>query len=161
MLRIQFIEEVDPSTLEMDIEKLFYSTNVVDDPIVRKCISSIEKGEYYDKNFYIDRFGCKLSMDDMSTGCKAAICVHLNPEKNISLMECGTNVRDFIIKNMSKGNIAIYDDDILISSIKGTAIDVVMDNYRFKDIDRLNFYLTDERPFTPNLSISGIEVLQT
>lgn len=126
---------------------------------MRNCISSIEKGEYYDKNFYIDRFGCKLSMDDMSTGCKAAICVHLNPEKNISLAECGVNARDFIIKNLSEGSIAIYDDDILVSDINKTPIDVAMDNYRFKNIDRLNFYLTDERPFTPNLSIPGIEVL--
>lgn len=154
-----YIDKID-LPVEHDIEKLFAKTRIADTPINRKIIETIEQGEYNDEHSFIDRFKYKLYNSELSTGCKAALCVANNPDKIIDTIECGNNARDAIINFCTKGNIIYYDNCITISHMKGqSTIDVKLDGYRFTTVSRLNDYIQDERPFSPDIETEGIECL--
>ncbi len=140
----------------IDVEKEFSKLKIKGTALDRLMIEKIEKGEYNDENSFIDRFGYKLRYSDMSTGCKAALCVLNLPDKVIDLAECGYNARDLIIRFCKDGGILIEDNGLTVSTQYGNDIDIKLDNYRFTSIDRLNRYICEERPFNPNMSIGGI-----
>ncbi len=140
-----------------DVEKEFSKLRVTGKKIEKILIEKIEKGKYNDVNSYIDRFGYKLYYNDISNGCKAALCVVNFTDKIIDLAECGNNARDIIISFCKTGNILIEDNGIAISTQYNKDIDVRIDKYRFFDIDRLNKYISDERLYGPDMSIGGIE----
>ena len=126
-----------------DVELELLSTNISDTKITRDLIKKIEQGEYLDNNSFIDRFGFKLYINNMSTGCKAALIVSANPNKLIDLRECGWNARDEIIKNCKEGNILIKHSDITfaLTAEEENSIDVRLDDYRFTNINSLNRYI--------------------
>jgi len=159
MLKIQFDDEVDLNTIECDAEKVFDNTKFVEDATVRTLIKSIEQGEYFDDVVFTDRFGHQLYLENLSTGCKAAIGVHLNPDKTIYLVECGLNARDAIINYCNTGSVVIEDNAISIRKLNDENICVELDGYLFTDVNRLNYYINDERPFKPDLERKGIEVI--
>lgn len=127
-----------------DVESEVYVKGIPNNDIAKKLIQKIEKGKYLDNNSFIDRFGYKLYLDSMSTGCKAAMVVVANKDKIVDLKECGWNARDEIIKNCKDGNILIEDNGIsygFSSKEKDMLIDVKLDKYRFKNICSLNWYV--------------------
>lgn len=139
-----------------DVEKEFAQLKLKGTDLDRKLIEKIEQGKYVNSISYLDRFGYKLHYDDMSTGCKAALCVANEVEKIIDIVECGNNARDIIIALCKNGNILMEDNGMTISTQYGNEIDVVLDGYRFTQIDRLNQYISNERPFAPNMDLEGI-----
>lgn len=139
-----------------DIEKLFSQIKIKGTEIDKLLIREIEQGEYIDGISYKDRFGYKLHYEDMSNGCKAALCVANAPEKIIDLLECGNNARDIIISVCKKGNIIIEDNGVTFKKYADT-IDVLIDGYNITSVERLNRYIQDERPFKPDMSIGGIK----
>ena len=128
-----------------DVEKEFKQIQIFGSDLDKILIEKIEKGTYLDKNSFIDRFGYKQYLNNISTGCKAALCVANIPEKIINLVECGNNARDAIISLIKDGNILIENNSITISNEFGSSIDVIIDNKRFKDLDMLNRYIFSER----------------
>lgn len=140
-----------------DVEKEFKQLKLQGTEIEKKLIKMIEKGTYLDSISFIDRFGYKLYLEHLSTGCKAALCVVNRPDKIIDLVECGNNARDIIISLLREGNILMEDNSVTFSSIYGQGVDVRVDNYRFSNIDRLNKYVFDERPYGADLNTEGIE----
>ena len=140
----------------VDIEKAFAQLKIKGTPLDRKLIERIEKGKYNDKYSYIDRFGYKLRYEDMSTGCKAALCVANIPDQIIDLIECGINARDVIIATCMDGKIVMGNVGTTISTQYGTDIQVKIDHYLFTDKDRLNKYIKDEMPFKPDISLGGV-----
>lgn len=130
-----------------DVEKEFSTLTIQGTNIDKILIEKIEKGRYNDSISYIDRFGYKLHIDDLSTGCKAALCVANLPNKIIDLIECGNNARDAIIRYCSNGNIIIRDNGLTISTINGTETRVTMNGLKFNNIDDLNKYINDGMGF--------------
>lgn len=51
----------------------------------------------------IDRFGYKIRMDDISTGCKAALLVEIYPNSIIDTLECGVNALEAILTFCKNG----------------------------------------------------------
>ena len=92
---IQGVDEL-PGNLEVvwDVEKEFNFIDLRETSETRKIIETIEKGKWLDAEAYVDRFGFKLWMDNMSTGCKAGLVAASTPNKIINLRECGYNARD-------------------------------------------------------------------
>lgn len=132
--------------LVTDAELEFNKIGIPNTDIARTLIKKIEQGEYFDDFSFIDRFGNKLDMEYMSTGCKAALVVSANPDKLIDLRECGWNARDEIIKNCKEGNILIEHNDITFGYTReeeNKEIDVRLDNYRFTSISSLNRYVKE------------------
>lgn len=143
-----------------DIEELFLKINLTGTLEERKVIELIEQGKYNDKISYIDRFGFKLHLSEMSNGCKAALCILHNPNKEINIAECGLNARDIILTTFHDGNVIIEDKDVTINDYSNNGvIDLCLDGYKFTEVNRLNFYLFNERPYAPDLSIGGITLV--
>lgn len=141
MLKIHLKDE--DKRLEFDIEGEFSSLLVQDTPLNRRLIKEIDKGEYRDSLYFIDRFGDKLSVRYLSTGCKAALLV-ANTNLNVDLQECGYNAVSAIVRNCTDGEITLIDTGLCITlegNTLDTPIDVEIDGYNVKDINTLNQYL--------------------
>lgn len=161
MLNIYFHNEdnLPEAQTVHNVEEEFDKLRLNGTELDKKLIEVIEQGQYLDCYSYIDRWGYKLPIDDMSNGCKAALCVANNPDKIIDLIECGLNARDVIINYCTEGSIIISDYGIIIRQYVRT-IDVHIDNYNITDIDKLNEYIYDERPSVPNMFSGGIVCLE-
>lgn len=162
MLRL-YVDEI-PDELEgnlvHDVEEHFDKLELKCSPEEKKMISLIEKGKLLDEIAFEDRFGYKLYTTELSTGCKAALCVLNSPDRVIDLIECGLNARDAIITLCENGSVIMDSNTITISNqfLKDSdSLEVRVDNYVFTSLDRLNHYLFNERPFKPDMLMEGIE----
>lgn len=122
-----------------------------------KVIKDIDGGELVNGRCFIDRFGYKLPISELSTGCKGIILSMIKPDKIINLKEAGLNARDYAINNLDNGKILIYFPDTTIV-MNREVVDCGLPElgYRFTSIDRLNKYFQDEIYYTPDLSMDGI-----
>ena len=165
MLKLQSIEpsdNINDSSTIVDINRYFRLVELSESTLAKTFIQEIDGGEYIDGSRFKDRFGVILDTEELSTGCKAAIVLANNPNKQVSLLECGTSAILSIIKHINDGSAIIYDrvskfDVVDPSKIK---IDISLDNYRFTILDRLNYYLTDEQGYDVDLSKEGIQCLE-
>lgn len=153
MLNI-FIRNEDkiPSNIEVitNVEEAFGKLNgIPKNEITKGLVKSIEKSELVDSDTVIDRFGYKLRLADISTGCKAALLVSLSPERIIDLKECGSNAIDAIVMTIKNGKVLMrypskgFDD----ADFEGRTIECKNDKYVFKSVDDLNHYLLNDKPF--------------
>lgn len=126
-----------------DIEKEFAMLKLRGTELEKLLVQKIEKGRFHDKISFIDRFGYKLYNENLSTGCKAALCVVNKPDKVIDLIECGNNARDIIIALCREGNILMHDNGITISSKYRNRIEVGIEDKKFTDVNSLNQYLEE------------------
>ena len=113
MLQI-FVNKVDNKEYELinNVESAFLSVKLTGTELERKLIEEIEQGKYNDGESFIDRFGYKIRISELSTGCKAALCVLHFPNKVINLCECGVNARDIVINYCPSGRVLIVSDGI-------------------------------------------------
>lgn len=109
-----------------------------------------------DSYAYIDRFGFKLSASDMSTGCKAAICVLRSTSKIIDLTECGLNAVGMILSWCREGNIYIPGYAVTFPDYSESLVSIRLNNYIFSTLSRLNDYLDNEWPYEPDMKKEGI-----
>lgn len=160
MLRI-YLDAVDTKTPVIhDIESEFTTVVLQDTAEVRRIISTLEKGGYVDANSFDDRFGTRLPITDLSTGCKTALLVLCETGKVIDTLECGYNALSAIITTCTEGSILMrVPYGKLPTAGYGDKIDVVIDNLHFTSFSRLNGYLQDEWPFSPDLEWEGISCL--
>lgn len=122
-----------------DVELQFLKTRLKKDHYTVKALKEIEQATYNDEHSFIDRFGFKLYNKNMSTGCKAALCVHEFLSTVINTAECGTNVLEFIIANCADGYI-LMSREAMIFYVDGQ-IDVIIDDKHFSDCDSLLEYI--------------------
>lgn len=158
MLEI-FVDTVSSNKLVRNVEEQFAKIKLTGSEIEKTLISQIEHGTYYDEYSFIDRFGFKLYNAELSTGCKAALCVVNCKDMVIDLIECGLNARDIIICACKEGNVLIQENGVAIMDYFKTSIDVKVDKYRITSIDRLNKYLFSERPFEAVIDSEDIECI--
>lgn len=151
-----------PSSLQYnlvnDVEKQFAGIRLACTDKEKKVVKEIEKGILLDSYSYIDRFGYKLYTSELSTGCKAALCVLNFPDKIINLAECGLNARDCIVSFCDLGAVLIDSNTITFSGqYTDEKISVAVDEYVFISIDSLNKYIFNERPFESNMFENRID----
>lgn len=160
MLKLSIMESNENAPLT-DIEALFKQIIVKGTAEEKAVISKIENGKYNDESSFIDRFGYKLYLSELSTGCKAALCVLNKPDVQINLIECGRNALDVILSVCKNGSVIMRDRDATICDYsENGSIEVELDVYVFTTVKRLNYYLFDERPFKPDFSIEGVQYVQ-
>ncbi len=140
-----YVRGEDDSNIQLpiahDVEMQFHKTRLYKNEYNIKALKEIEKATYNDEFSFIDRFGFKLYTKNMSTGCKAAVCVHEFPSMVIDTIECGLNALNFIIANCTNGVILVSPESTLFSV--DTPIDVIIDNKKFIDCISLNEYLSE------------------
>lgn len=144
-----------------DVEKGFSKLQLKCTEKEKKLVQTIEQGQLLDSVSFIDRFGYKLYLSELSTGCKAALCVLNYKDIVIDLVECGRNARDAIITLCDEGAILMNTDSASVSwdPVCEPKIDVTINNYCFSSIQRLNDYIFNEFPHDADLRKSGIKVL--
>ena len=98
----------------VDIEATFSRLKVCMTKSTIEIIKSVDFGDMIDDISYKDRFGNKLYLSELSTGCKAAICVALLPDKIIDLQECGLNARDAVFNYCEDGKILLHDFGVTV-----------------------------------------------
>ena len=81
MLQV-FDAEIEKADI-VDIDAAFSKLEIPVDESVKNIIKAVEQGNMIDTATFVDRFGVKLYLSELSTGCKAAICVALKPDKII------------------------------------------------------------------------------
>lgn len=143
----------------MDVEEEFKKIKLAGTDLEMKLIEEIDNAKWNDSHSFIDRFGFKLYMSELSTGCKAALLVVNMPEAIINIRECGLNARDAIISLCPNGNVLVMDNGITFIDLSENDIQVKVDQYKFSTIDRLNDYIQNERPFEPDFRKRGIELV--
>lgn len=147
-----------PSNIEKDVEKLFLTTKIHGTDKDKKVIEIVEQGRWLNELEFIDRFGYKLPIEDLSTGSKAALCVLNNPDKVISTKECGANARDIIVSICDNGSIVIDNRDLTFCDYSDGTIDVQVNNYEIFSIDKLNKYVFEEM-FSGEVSKEAVKCL--
>lgn len=165
MLHIYFRELFDrEENIIIDSEVAFRLITLRGTNLERTLISEIEQGSYVDSAFFIDRFGYKLPISELSTGCKTALVVANSPDRVVDLAECGNNARDAIIRNVKNGRILLsYNGvDIFYSGDGDVEVDLCAEDvYRFTSLWRFNYYLNHEFPaYSPaDTGIDGVTKL--
>lgn len=142
-----------------DINAEFDRLGLTGSAVENSFLYNLERGSFIDGEpfAYIDRFGFKLRTDEMSTGCKAAICVLRRSDKLINLSECGFNAVGMILSWCKTGNIYIPEFNIPFPDYTGNeAVEIQFNNYLFSSLSRFNHYLDSEYPFNPNMLMEGI-----
>lgn len=97
-----------------DIDAAFSKLIVPVDENTQAIVRAIDKGSLIDSNSYIDRFGVRLYVSELSTGTKAAICVYCNADKIVDLQECGLNARDAVFNYCENGKILLHEFSVTI-----------------------------------------------
>ncbi len=132
-----------------DVEKGFASLTLSCTDKEKELVKKLEGGTLVDANSFIDRFGYKLYLSELSTGCKSGLCVLNYKDSVINLAECGLNARDIIISLCDSGNILFDINSATISNqfLSNREINVKVGEYIFTDLNELNDYLFNVYPF--------------
>ena len=164
MIKIEFKRRDEPNIPFSNIEEIFCKTEVKDTPVVRQMIAEIEGGRYFDPYRFKDKFGTTLSVDYLSTSCKAAIILALGYKEKLDLTECGDNALNAILKHCRNGNVVLvepYPISWTTDTSSDDSCDIEFNGYRFTSLARLVFYINDEWGFDDgvDLEMEGIEKL--
>ena len=158
MLKIFFEgEDGCPKITINDIEAYFSTVELTGTIEEKLAINKIDLGTYKNSTQFEDRFNVTLYTDELSTGCKACLLVLNKPNDVISLKECGDNAVTAIVHLCHDGTIVLRKDQMYSFGWfhKDYAnIDVLINGYSFKSIDRLKDYMDNEYPLEP---IDGVE----
>lgn len=140
-----FIDEIPKErNLIHDVRGAFSQVILEPSSTVKVLLKEIEIAEYLDGNSFIDRFGFKLPLSELSESCKAALCTECFPNYVIDTVECGWNAINTIICNVTSGAILIHSPFILGTSYH--TVDVICNGYKFTDGTELWHYLDDDYP---------------
>lgn len=127
-----------------DVEKQFEKIVITGTEAERQAIELVENGKYLDSYSYIDRFGYKLPITELSTGCKTILCVLNTPNQWIDTIESGINAVSVLISICKEGKIIVNDFQTeFITADLNTDIDVELNGLIFHDYDELNDYIVN------------------
>ena len=112
MLQVFDAEKVKADVIDIDAE--FSKLKISVSESIMNIIKAVDSGDMIDDMTFTDRFGVKLYLSELSTGCKAAICVELMPDKIVDLQECGLNARDAGFNYCENGKILLHDFGVTI-----------------------------------------------
>lgn len=123
-----------------DINKMFDMVQVKGTEKERLALKIIDKADYKSEFEVIDRFGDKISIDNISTGCKAVIVV-LNSKEPVSTIECGMNALSTIFSLCDNGTVYVRDIwDKFPEVVSSDKVNIEIDGRQFKSFKAFNDY---------------------
>ena len=158
MLRVYIAEDsLELKNIITDVEAAFGSVYLTGSEEEKKLMRLIDQASWHSSAAFIDRFGYKLPILNLSTGCKAALCVLHNIDKIVDLKECGINAKSAILSFCKDGKLLITEPDVKFTDWD-VETNICLDNFRFKTIESFNRYLECERfCSTPDMSTGEVE----
>lgn len=91
----------------LDVETVFNEVGVTDCLEARLILKQVEQGEYLDKGRFVDRFGTKLYVDELSTGSKALLALIQCKDKVLNFNEVGIQALNLAITLFKEGYIFV------------------------------------------------------
>lgn len=123
-----------------DINKMFDMIDVKGTEKERLALQLIDKATYKNELEVIDRFGDKISINNISTGCKAVIVI-LNSKEPVSTIECGMNALSVIFSLCGNGTIYVRDIwDKFPVVYNSDVVNIEIDGMTFKSFKAFNDY---------------------
>ena len=123
-----------------DINKMFDMIDVKGTEQERLALQLIDKATYKNELEVIDRFGDKISINNISTGCKAVIVI-LNSKEPVSTIECGMNALSVIFSLCGNGTIYVRDIwDKFPVVYNSDVVNIEIDGMTFKSFKAFNDY---------------------
>lgn len=137
---VRFKNSEEKYSMRTDIEKMFDTIDIKGTRKEKLALHLIDKAEYKNELEVIDRFGDKISIDKISTGCKAAlVCLQDHPPMNTC--ECGLNALSVIFSLCDTGTIYVKDAWCKFPKIvTDNNVNIEMDGIHFKSFDDFNEY---------------------
>lgn len=148
-LNVYFDTAPDNIPLVHDVEEHFTRLKPSGTMLDRQLIQAVEEGRYLNYYSFIDRFGFKLRISELSTGCKAALCVANCPDKVIDLIECNMNAICCILRYATCGNVLIHDPYAVVG-LDDVPVDLMVFGTHFTSGSDYNKYMTDVYPLMPD-----------
>lgn len=146
---------------EQNIDALFMKLKIKVTNEAKQLVADIDHGKLIDSYSFIDRFGNQHNLNDLSTGCKAALLVCFG-NNEIDFTSSGQNAIEATIRNVKHGKMVIPTpgSDMEYDIDNPEQIDVEIDGYRFGTIPRLNDYIQEEWPDEPDLDTGFVEKVE-
>ena len=127
-----------------DVEMEFAKIKLTGREEERKVLQFLEQAEYFDDMSFVDRFGDKRHIDDLSTGCKAIMVVLQNPDTWVDTKECGLNALSILISVCKDGKVIINDYQCKFPNYNlEKNINVRFDGKTFTDYSAFNQYFDE------------------
>ena len=146
MLNVYLDDKKVPSGKKIidDVEKEFRTCVLQISQEEQTLIEAIDGGHLDSRATYIDRFGTQLSISELSTGCKAGLCVLHYKESIVSLRECGYNAVESILRFCRVGSVLVpFDTTGFLVSEDNALVEILCNEYYFTNYSSFNFYVKD------------------
>lgn len=123
-----------------DINKMFDMIDVKGTEKERLALHLIDRATYKNELEVIDRFGDKISISNISTGCKAVIVI-LNSNEPVSTIECGMNALSTIFSLCDSGTVYVRDIwDKFPEVVSSDKVNIEIDGKKFESFKAFNDY---------------------
>lgn len=140
-----------------DTEKQFRTCVLQISQEEQKLVEFIDGGYFDSRATYVDRFGTRLPISELSTGCKTALCVLHYKVHIVNLRECGSNAVEGILRFCRTGSVLIpFDPTGFLVSDDNAPVEIICNGYRFTNYSSFNFYVRDWYPHSPGITMEGV-----
>lgn len=146
MLELFYRHDLENEEIIEDVEKFFHNLKIDYNEVNATIIVELEQGELLkDVSGFIDRYGYKLRLKDISTGTKAVLCI-ANSDAIIATKEVGAHHVDYILNNCKTGKVLIDNVSITPIAFKDNNNKIKHLNVIFSNVERYVNYLMYEYP---------------
>lgn len=162
MLRVYFEEFMEHKYDKIidDVDVAFAVLNVTGSDVDKALLRDIEQAEYLSNGEVFDRFGFKIRMDDISSGCKAALLI-ANQSRPVDITECGLNAEDAILRHCRTGvAVSRYRNSFGSKVADHENVDIAFDGIRFRDLTRFDQYVSKGFDCPGFIDVSDLEKVE-
>lgn len=149
-LQIYFegVDELPDLPIERDVEVLFMTVRLDGSEYDKAILREVEKGQYVDNSKFINKFGCTLSRELLSTGTKAALAVYHTPDVMVWGVEVSCDALAEIVKNCTVGHLLLPASNYYVAcEIEDVPIDVVCKGRHYTSLDEFSEYMMEYAPY--------------
>ena len=124
--------------VELNVFVDFMDCELVGDRRERAIVKAVDQADLLEDDPYsaIDRYGRRIAVTDLSSGCLAALTVLRSPDKVVCGLQMGDNALEALLLNCTQGRVLIFDRDRSIDHTDGE-IDAVYRGKRYRSTGAL------------------------
>lgn len=141
-------ESLPDLPFKSNVETLFMTVQLDGCEYDKKILKYIEEGEYFSNIKFVDRFGCLLMRDYLSTGSKAALCLYHLPDVLISGVEMGCNAIAEVARHCDRGNLVLPSGGCYIEcDLEDEQIDIICRGKHYTSLYKFADYMMEVAPY--------------
>lgn len=142
------VDELPDMPIERDVETLFMTVRLDGCDYDKTMLREIEEGQFVDNFNFIDRFGCTLARDCLSTGTKAALSLYHMPDVMIWGVEMSHDALAEIVKHCMQGTLLLPASNYYVRcKIEDCKIDVVCKGRHYTSMHEFAEYMMEDAPY--------------